>query len=155
MIVIISRRWLKLSAIEWATIISPIAAVGGVVASAVTFWKSFSKMKQSEQIRAAHDLRNSLFQAENNVLESTKSRNQEDVKFRTIQYLNVCEWYSFLVNKDQIRIKDIKDYFAPKMLEAYHHVLGKYDDLRDDPNKFKELKAMCKTLESEQVKTCL
>jgi hypothetical protein len=44
--------------------------------------------------------------------------------------LNVCEWYSLLVNKNQITIKDLKDYFLPKMLEAYRDVLSRYDDLK-------------------------
>ena len=54
-----------------------------------------------------------------------------------------------VVNKNQITIKDFKDYFVPKMLEAYRDVLSRYDDLKDDPNKFKELKTMCKTLENK------
>jgi hypothetical protein len=81
-------------------------------------------MKRSEQIRIVHDIRSDLFQAENNVLESTAKGNAEDIKNRAIQYLNVWEWYSLLVNKDQIIMQDLIDHFKPKICEAYRDILS-------------------------------
>jgi hypothetical protein len=107
-----------MDSVFWA-MVSSLVAVAGVVVSAFSFGKSFSRMKKSEQLKIVHDIRNDLAQAENNILETTIKGSEEDFKNRAIQYLNVCEWYSLLVNKDQITMQEIKDHYAPKMLKAY------------------------------------
>src|SRR5437867_1422532 len=83
------------------TMVSSLAAVAGVIASAVTFWKSFSKMRSSEQIKIAHDIGNDLTSAENEIKRIGSTGNKDDLRYSSIQYLNVWEWFSFLVNKDQ------------------------------------------------------
>jgi hypothetical protein len=137
----------QIDSVTWA-MVSSWAAVVGVIVSAVTFKKSFSKMKKSEQIRIVHDIRNDLTRAENNILESVNGTDEEDAKNRAIQYLNVCEWYALLVNKDQITMQELKDHYAPKMLKACD-IFDSYSDLKEDESKFKELKSLCKRLRCE------
>lgn len=111
--------------------------------SAVTFWKSFSRLKESEQIKLAHDVGSDLVNAENNLLEAIKSKNLEDAKFRSIQYLNVCEWFAFLINNDKITDKVIENHFKPSMIKEYDELVNLFPDFKDE-EKFKELKILYK-----------
>jgi hypothetical protein len=105
-------------------------------------------MEETEQIRIVHDIRNDLFKAEDNILnlKALPDRDDDDIRNRAIQYLNVCEWYSLLVNKNRIKMQDLIDYFKPKMCDAYRDTLGSYPDLKNNPTKFKEFKELCKRL---------
>lgn len=127
--------------------VSALAAVGGVIYSAITF-KSFSRMKESDQIRIVHDIMINRQLAENAIIETMNAEKFDDVIFRFTQYLNLWEWYSLLVNKKQITIPEIINHHKDMMLKERKEIFEAFPEL-DDENKFKQYRALCKQLESE------
>jgi hypothetical protein len=128
--------------------VSALIAVAGVSASAITFWKSFSRMKKSEQVRIAHDIGNNLALAESSIIDAIKGGNLDVIKLRYVQYLNVWEWFSFLVNKKQITIQELIDHYKPTMLKDRDGLFKQYPEF-DKEDKFVEFRALCKKLECE------
>lgn len=122
-----------------------------MVVSALTFWKSFSKLKESEQIKLAHDVGTDLVNAENNLLEALKSNDREDSKYRSIQYLNVCEWFAFLINHRKITDLAIENHFKPSMKEEYKVLSEKFPEIVSG-EKFKEFKQLFTKWQSETAK---
>jgi hypothetical protein len=139
-------------AIFWARV-SSLAAVAGVGVAAFTFWRSSKRMEETEQTKIVHDIRNNLFQAEDNILKlkSVQDKDDEDVRSRAIRYLNVCEWYSLLVNRNLVKMQELIDYFKPNMCDPYKNILGLYPDLKNDRTKFREFKNLCNKLECENL----
>jgi hypothetical protein len=134
--------------LSW-TVMSSLAAVIGVLVSAFTFWKSFSRMKRSEQVKMAHDIGNNLTQAENEIRKVSSTGNHDDIKYSYMQYLNVWEWFAFLVNKDQITIKEIINYHKPTLLKDYDNIFAGYPDLKNDNTKYKEFKVLYEKLKKD------
>src|SRR6476620_3444958 len=139
--------WFQPNSINW-NMVSSLAAVSGVIVSVVVFWKSYSRLKKIEQIKIVYDIEREMSQLEDILLklESIDNKSEVEVKNRAIQYLNVCEWYSLLVNNGQIYMQDLIDHFAPKMCCAYKDILGSYPDLKEDETKFKQFRTLCKRL---------
>lgn len=123
--------------------VSSIAAVVGVVVSAVTFYKSYSRLKETEQIKIANDIENRLHETENRILEVEKSNNPEELKDRYIQYLNVWEFFSLLIRDKKITMSSLLDFYKPMMLDDYKEILDYYPDIKNDNTRFKEFKMLC------------
>src|SRR5215211_3671140 len=132
--------------------ISSIVAVTGVIVSAVTFTKSFSRLKETEQIKIANDIENRLSDAESRLFEAEKSNNPEELKDRFIQYLNIWEFFSLLIRDKKITMPSLLDYYKPTMLGEYKEIFDTYPDLKDD-TRFKEFKTLCEEWQ-EQQKEC-
>src|SRR5215211_4104129 len=132
--------------------ISSLAAVSGVIVSAVTFYKSYSRLKETEQIKIADSLENRLHDVENRILEAEKGKNLEELKDRYIQYLNVWEFFSLLIRDKKITMPSLLDYYKPTMLGEYKEIFDTYPDLKDD-TRFKEFKTLCEEWQ-EQQKEC-
>lgn len=135
---------------EWIwAMVSAFAAVFGVIYAAFTFKKSFSKMKYSDQIKIVHDIMQNRQMAENAIIETSNAGKVDDIILRFTQYLNVWEWYSLLVNKEQITMPEIINYYKDIMLKERKEIFEAFPEL-DDENKFKEYRALCKELESKK-----
>jgi hypothetical protein len=131
--------------------VSSLAAVVGVVGSAITFWKSFSKIKENEQIKIAHEIGNNLFQAENIIKVEIEKRNTDQIKIANVQYLNVWDWFSFLINKEYVTSQEIINYHKPTMLRDYDVIFGQYPDLKVE-GKFEEFRKLCENWKSQKPK---
>jgi hypothetical protein len=136
-----------LELISWA-MVSAIAAVAGVIYSAITFQTSSSKLKESNQIRIVQDIMNNRQMAENNIIETLNAEKFDDMIFRYTQLLNVWEWYSFLVNKKKITLPEIKNFYKEIMLKERKEIFEQFPEL-DDESKFTEYRKLCKELEGE------
>ena len=130
--------------------VSALAAICGLGYSAYTFRKSSLRIKESNQIQIVQDIMNNRQMAENNIIETLNSEKFNDLIFRYTQYLNVWEWYSFLVNKEKITLPEIKNFYKETMLKDRKDIFEQFPEL-DDENKFREFRALCKELEE---KTC-
>jgi hypothetical protein len=130
--------------------ISSLAAVSGVIVSAVTFYKSYSRLKETEQIKIADSLENRLHDVENRILEAEKGKNLEELKDRYIQYLNVWEFFSLLIRDKKITMPSLLDYYKPTMLDDYKEIFNHYPDLKNDNTRFKEFKTLSQEWEKQQ-----
>jgi hypothetical protein len=131
--------------------VSSLAAVAGVFISAVTFKKSFSRLKETEQIKIANDIENRLSEAESRLFEAEKSKNPEELEDRFIQYLNVWEFFSLLIRDKKITMRSLLDYYKPTMLDDYKEIFDSYPDLKKDNTRIKEFKALCEEWERQKV----
>jgi hypothetical protein len=132
-----------------AAVGSALAAIVGVSYSAHTFKKSFSKMSQSEQVRIVHDINNNLALAEDAVIQAWDKEDPDEIKLRHMQYLNIWEWYSFLVNRDQITIQELVQYNKKSICEDYRMIFELYPDLKEDNESYKEFKELYRKLNCE------
>ena len=107
-------------------------------------------MSQSEQVRIIHDINNNLALAEDAVIQACGREDPEEIKLRHMQYLNIWEWYSFLVNRDQITIKELVQYNKKSICEDYEMIFKLYTDLKDDEESYKEFKELCRKLKCEK-----
>lgn len=165
---IIPYIWSNISNVNW-TMVSSIGAVAGVLVSAFTFYKSYSKMKNTEQIKIAHDISNQIaitslrfkdelkrygeylkWKADDGDLTKPEPKfDIDDLKFTATQYLNQLEWLSFLINKKQIFDDDLIDYFKPSMLEDHYTILDLFPEFKD---KFEEFNKLCEKWKKEDEK---
>jgi len=136
--------WAMVSAM--AAVGSALVAIVGVGYSAHTFKKSFSKMSQSEQVRIVHDINNNLAHAEDAVMQAWNKEDPDEIKLRHMQYLNIWEWYSFLVNRDQITIQELVQYNKKSICEDYQMIFKLYSGLKEDKDSYKEFKELCRKL---------
>ena len=121
-----------------------IIVAGALVVSIVTFYVTFKRGKKAEQMKIAHDIMRDFSEAEDKILNTSHESNKW--KLRHLQYLNVSEWLSFLVNHGEITNKNIIDYFKPLLVEDYHEVFGlpELESERNNPEDFKEFKELYK-----------
>lgn len=129
--------------------VSALAAIGGLGYSAYTFWQSSLRIKESNQIRIVQDIMNNRQMAENNIIETSNAGKIDDLLYRYTQYMNIWEWYSFLVNKKKITLPEIKNFYKETMLKDRKYIFEQFPEL-DDKDKFKEFRSLCKKLECEE-----
>ena len=135
---------LDLTTISWDTL-SKFAIVGGFIFTGITFFITRKRLKHSEQIKMAHDISKELANAENETLKVPNDIScQTQKKYRHIQYLNVWEWFAFLVNHNEINDKNIICHFKPALIKDYETILQSYIDLRDSDDEFKDMKTLYK-----------
>ena len=125
--------------------LSKFAILGGFIFTGVTFFVTSKRLKHSEQIKMAHDISKEITEAENAVLSIPSEQfAYEDIKRkRHLQYLNVWEWFAFLVNHDEIDDDEIINHFKPDLLKAYKEILGNYEDLKTSEKSFEQIKILC------------
>jgi hypothetical protein len=89
--------------------LSKFAILGGFIFTGVTFFVTRKQLKHSEQIKMAHDISKDLTEAENAVLSipSEQFSYESHKRKHQIQYLNVWEWFAFLVNHMRLTTKKL------------------------------------------------
>jgi hypothetical protein len=94
----------------------------------------------------AHDISKELTEAENAVLKVTSEQvaYETDRRKRHLQYLNVWEWFAFLVNHKEMDDKELINHFKPNQIRDYKIILERYMDIRDDEMAFEEIKKLYK-----------
>jgi translation initiation factor 2 alpha subunit (eIF-2alpha) len=124
-------------------IIASLAAVVGVIISAIIFRKSFSRISMIEQINISHDLENRLTEIEHRIIDVNKN-DKDQLEYRYRQYLNVWEWFSLLINNERVEMDEIIQYYKPTMLKDYEEIFSYFTTIRDDNTKFYQYKKLCK-----------
>jgi hypothetical protein len=100
----------------------------------------------------AHDISKDLTEAENAVLSvpSEQFAYESIKRKRQIQYLNVWEWFAFLVNHQEIDDDEIINHFKPDLLKTYNEILGSYEDLKTNKESFEQIKTLCNEWNKER-----
>jgi hypothetical protein len=123
---------------------SKFAVLGGFIFTGFTFWITRKRLKHLEQIKMAHDISKELKETENEALKIPSDFAYQDQKRpRHIQYLNVWEWFAFLVNHKDINDESIINHFKPTLIRDYKTILSKYTDLMENEKAFEEIKFLC------------
>jgi hypothetical protein len=131
----------------------------GVIISAVTFLKTFGKMRRSEQLKMAHDIQLMLSNAHLNydkVILQLDSIFPHDKEKRTalhrtafMEILNTIEWISFLILRKEID-NELIEYFKPLVIQYHDNCEQLFPSLLKDENEYKELKALYAELNGQK-----
>jgi hypothetical protein len=131
----------------------------GVIISAVTFFKTFGKMRRSEQLKMAHDIQTMLSNAHLNydkIVLQLDSIYPHDKERRTalhrtafMEILNTIEWISFLILRKEID-SELIEYFKPLVIQYHDNCEQLFPSLLDDANEYKELKTLCAKLKGHK-----
>jgi hypothetical protein len=125
--------------------ISKFAVVGAFIFTGITFAVTFWRTRKSEQIKICQDIQNQLKDAESRLLDFSDTDYEilkEGKKVRTIQYLNVWEWFSLLVNENEITHESVLEHFKPNLLRDHEAIFNEYTDLRDNADEFPQFKKL-------------
>jgi hypothetical protein len=125
-------------------IVSPNIAIIGVIIAAFTFWKTFGKMKKSEQIKLTHDIQLMYSNAQKEYIKTIDPNLEVDEMIQKVAYmevLNVLEWASFLIRKNQID-RELQQYFLPLILQALQYCKKHYPALLDNKEEYSEIKLL-------------
>lgn len=128
----------------------------GVMLSALTFWKTFGKMKRSEQYKLVHDIQVMYSAAQihfgkvvHSKLEFPEDKEREIAIHQGafMEILNVLEWASFLIIRRELN-EELIDYFKPLIIQNYNNCKEWYPNLLDDENEYREMKTLYEKWES-------
>jgi hypothetical protein len=112
-------------------LLSKYATVGAFVATVLTFGILYRRTRKSEEYSIANDISKSLTELEHKILE-VPSEDVEQKLLRHRQYLNVWEWFAFLVNRDELKNKEILEYFKPTFLSDYEEYSEVFPALKNN-----------------------
>lgn len=99
-----------------------------------------------EKMIITHEILKNFYETENNTLGVDRIKDKDKWKLRHLQYLNMWEWFAFLVNHGELKDKDLKEYFKPMLIRDHNTVLGQleFETQRNNPEDFKEFKKLFK-----------
>jgi hypothetical protein len=128
--------------VDSVDIASKIATVGAFIVTASTFGILYRRTTKSEEYRIASDISKSLTELEHKIL-AVPSEDVEQKLLRHKQYLNVWEWFAFLVNHDELKNKKILEYFKPTFLSDYKEYSEMFPELKSNGVvEFRELRRL-------------
>ena len=131
----ILENWIRL-AVNIAQVIAPII----VAISLAYVVKTFYRTKKADEIK----LTESIFKDLRTMLQELHSKNENfDYKDWKSRFLSTLEWFSSLVNNNEIPFKLAKRFFKESIIEWYNQFLLSEPD-KEDPNKYRELKELYK-----------
>jgi competence protein ComGF len=74
---------------------------------------------------------------------SILKRNLRDA---SLHYLNLWEFFSFLVNEEEINNQNIIEYFKPNLVSGTDDVFEEYEDIKNNQKAFEEIRQLHKKL---------
>lgn len=119
-----------------------------IIAAGFSIWTFWRKQK-SEELRIALDIHSKL---EQTVKEAYQVTNNVQKKAKTLEFLNIWEFFAFLVESKEIKNENIKDFFKPRFVDEVKEAFRVYPDIEKDDKAFKKVKALLKEYEKD-VKT--
>jgi hypothetical protein len=137
----------------WSLIISIFA----LFTSVTTFILTYVRTRKSEQVKIGMEISNKLDDAENKIFaiedskkEKIKSPEDNNIKFERelkdarLQYLNIWEYFAFLVNNGEIKNEKVIEYFKQNMISGTKIIFEKYPNLEKNEKSFEEIKKLLK-----------
>ncbi|MGD1837168.1 MAG: DUF4760 domain-containing protein [Nitrososphaeraceae archaeon] len=148
---------------------SLIVAIGAALISVITFYIQHKSVRKAEQMKTTMEISSKLDNADNKRFEIqdeirnlqhenenlspdqivTREQNSARIdmlnrNFRdaSLHYLNLWEFFSFLVNKEEIDNENIIEYFESNFISGTDDVFGAYDDIRMNLNAFEEIRRL-------------
>lgn len=89
-----------------------VSSVVSSVAVAISMY-TFLRKQKSEQFRIAIDIQNKLEEDVNQLIKAKD--NPSDRRSYSLQYLNTLELLSLLINKGEIKNKNVIEFFKPRL----------------------------------------
>jgi hypothetical protein len=131
--------------------------LGIVVASTFYFTiRTFRNANKAEQIKLADNFQQAILEYEQETAELKRNNTfEKERKYWEYRLFNRVEWYSFLVNKKQIRDRDIIEHFHDYITEIYDKILNLqvYEADKNNPQRLPEFKALYKKLSGKENKS--
>jgi len=135
--------------------IALIVSTGALFVSIITFMINYRRGKKMEQMKLSIELSSKLDNAENKIFEKEDEIkeitdvNKKNVVERSLRdarllYLNHWEFFSFLVNNDELKDKKILDYYKPNFKSGVQQIFKKLPDIRDNKEQCEEIKRLMK-----------
>jgi hypothetical protein len=135
--------------------IALIVSTGALFVSIITFMINYRRGKKMEQMKLSIELSSKLDNAENKIFEKEDEIkeitdvNKKNVVERSLRdarllYLNHWEFFSFLVNNDELKDKKILDYYKPNFKSGVKQIFKKLPDIRDNKEQCEEIKRLMK-----------
>jgi hypothetical protein len=148
-------------ATELVNVLALMVSITAIGISVATFIISYRKGKKTEQMKVSMEISAKLDEAENKVIEvedqlkKSDSQNPDNSTLKSnhqdayLLYMNHWEFYSFLVNNNEIDNKNIKKYFEPNFISGTDRFFNKYPVYWDKENQFEEIKKYLKEIGHE------
>lgn len=91
------------------------------------------------------DAENKIFAIEDSIRESEKSqeeitKSQRALRDTRLQYLNIWEYFSFLVNNGEIKDKKVINYFKQDLISGTQNLFKKYPDIERNEKAFPDIR---------------
>jgi hypothetical protein len=134
---------LKINNVEIVLQLAPIAiSTLAIIFTALTF----HRVRNTEQAKIGGDLSKELTQLDAELVKIKKD-NGNEMEMWDARVFNRLEWYSFLVNKKEIRDKKVINFFKRTVIRYYDGMLPQED--KDDEMKYPELKKLYNRLKKD------
>jgi hypothetical protein len=101
---------------------------------------TFIKKQKSEEFCVALDIHSKLEMVVNELIRVYSDEVQK--RSKSLEYLNVWEWFAFLVNNKEIKNCNIKKYFKPSLTIEVEKIFQDYPEVAKDDGAFKETKQL-------------
>lgn len=134
------------------TNLAVFVTLSGVLISAFAFWKTFTKLKKSEQYKLIHDILVMYSNAQINHTKAIESTSLDKTGYTAeqlqtlrevafMEIMNVLEWASFLILRKSID-KELIEFLELPIITNYDVCVHSYPSLLHDENEYKEIKAL-------------
>jgi hypothetical protein len=111
-------------------------SLGALAVSIITFVRK----QKSDQFRTALDIHDRLEQIANELIEVYFDDLKK--KQKSLEYLELWEWFAFLVNNKEITNTTIQKYFKPSLVVEVEKIFNDYPDVANNAEAFQETKKL-------------
>lgn len=134
--------------------ITQIAAAIGVTGALIYAGLTYRSSKISEEIKRSYDSFKDLKDLRSSLIEnSDQYKDQGAMNEWYERYFNAWEWFSFMVNRKQIRDDQIKRFFRVTVLSDYENIFKKQytqQQIESDEKFYPEFKRLYKELRKKK-----
>ena len=119
-----------------STIVPILISLGAVGVSI----RVFLVKQKNEEFRIALEIHDKLEQKVNELIQVyPDSQRRRD---KSLEYLNIVEYFAFLVNSKEIKNRNIQKYFKSSLKEDVREIFKEYPDLSKKEDTFEETKKL-------------
>jgi hypothetical protein len=133
-----------------------IISISAFLVSIITFIINYYRGRKTEQMKLSIEISSKLDEAENKIFEKEdeskkmiidvqmKNAVERSLRDARLLYLNHWEFFSFLVNNDELKDEKILHYYKPNFKSGVKKIFEKLPDIRDDKEQCEEIKGLLK-----------
>lgn len=135
--------------LPFVQILAGFATLGGFYFT----YRAFKRVGKTEQIKLAEKINDSLLKLDEK-MDEIKEGDEDAIALWDSRRLNTLEWYSFLVNEDQITDKKIQKYFEDAVISDFKEYFLENEDVpslkKNDLKIYPELRKLYNKLTAER-----
>lgn len=124
---------------------TPLPIAISIISAGFSIWTFWRKQK-SEELRIALDIHSKL---EQTVKEAYQVSNNAQKEAKTLEFLNIWEFFAFLVESKEIKNNNIKNFFKPRFVEEVKAAFLEYPHLEKDKKAFEKIKDLLEDWEQD------